>query len=488
MVNRESMKTSLQVFLLIMFCSLLSVTITYGQVEQAYVVNLTDGAKWLPNTELIQGWPAFSHDNRYWFFVSKGGLFRYDAKTNQSKIFRIDALSLSNEAWLTGIAKVDKKLWVSTFSIVYVFDMEKMKFTGSFSVMKNNDMRESTNLTLVYDFTDDNIWASTFLHLYSYDIKQEQWINYDDIFKSLHIGEPSSQHIIFIDEDFIWVVAPEHAKSKGALLQFNKKTKQWNAFNEEIAGLELNNIEVDLSDIISSQQFVWVGPFYYENHFVFPVYDKKNDSWKIYHSSEFDNAIELLIESLPNVRWLGKLSIIENEGLEANVKKLRDALEELGISKYVNLGMYKNMVQGSKILARDEPYGMYYPVSELKLPQISYKRIIRSLDDKNVLVETNRGLAVLDTSTYQLKFFTPSVFLQGKIGSFYDRTKQQVLVCEERLDFADKIISIDVANFQWKELIDMPVPMCRESDPIPTLVLMKNGKKISLRWDGLIIE
>lgn len=436
----------------------------------------------------MQGWPAFSHDSRYWFFVSKGGLFRYDVETKQSKIFRIDALSLSNNAWFTGIAKVGKKLWVSTWSIVYVFDMDKMKFIDSFSLMKDNNVRGSTNLILVQDFTSSNIWASTCSHLYSYDVKQKQWITHDEIFKSLHIGEPSSEHIIFIDEDFIWVAAPSHAKSKGALLQFNKKTKQWKAFNKEIAGLEMYYIEVDLSDIISSQKFVWVGPVRYENHYVFPVYDKKSDSWKIYQPSEFDNVIELLIQDIPNVRWLGKLNIIENEALEANVKKLRDALEELGISKYVNFGMYSNMIQGSKILMRNEPHGMYYPVSEITFPQISYKRIIRSLDDKTVLVETNKGLALLDTNTYQIKYFSPPIALQGKVGSFFDKTKGQVLMCEERLDVADKIISIDIANLQWKEWIDLPVSLCRESDPAPASVLLKNGKRVNLKWDGLIIE
>lgn len=476
----------LQVILTFLLSALPRIAFATGQVKQAFVVSLDNNIKWFPNTELIDGQPAFHQDLRHWFFISKGGLIRYDKETKHTEIFRINDLSLTNEAWLTGFAKVDKKLWVSTWNIVYVFDMEKMQFTDSFSVMKNNNVRESLNLTLVYDFTSDNIWASTFMHLYLYDAKQ--WINLDNIFKDFDIGEPSSQHIIFIDEDFVWVAAPPHTHSKGALLQYNKKTKEWRAFKkEDIEGLDFYGIEVDITDIISSQKYVWIGPFYYKNRFVFPVYDKKINSWKIYEENNYNEAIELLISELPSIRWLGKINVTENKSIEQH-EKLKNMIEKLGISNDINWGMYKDMIQDSKILSRTEPYGVYHVVSEIAFPQVSYKKIIRSIDDETVLVETNEGLALLDTNIFQIKRIAPQIILQGKVGSFFDKTKKRVLICEERLDFSDKIISIDIANLEGKELIDLPLSFCKESDPIPTSVFLGNGKRVNLRWDGLVVE
>lgn len=486
--------------------------------EELLVLNKKNGI-WLPNTIILEGLPVYKYEGN-WYFLCDGGLVEYSDNKERMNMYVLPAPhkeSLSPR--IVGLAKDDKTLWVAMaqYDGVSIYDLE----TKEFKTEKYFDGK--LNFNIIPDYYNGIIWAPSFTGVSLYKLESKKITLLEDI-----ISTKYNYSKIFPDNDYVWI---NQNRFYAPMVQIDYKNKKSALINNKILGIDARNNSFNLR-LVSSKDYLW-GYFYIANRYNFyiTVYDKKNNTWKTYRHSEIVSALELLISELPYIKWSEDNFLVELKRIIEGMPKLpndhsyklakeeiddiKKAVNELISAykrhkidyKYLNYGMHENTIYNSTIYSKSNEWGELKAGKEIEINKVRFKQLLCKIG-KNIVVETNKGIGILDIAKYTLDYLTPQnefkglyfmdqrlQFGVGWSGVYLNKDEKSAVIREYftgpdddfyeyiLLDFVDKKIKRIYERNKIKEqnlepLIYSKIPKSMSHDDL----------EIILRWDGLFIQ
>jgi hypothetical protein len=467
----------------------------------------------LINSTFLDDQPAFALGNTQWLLPTKVGPIRLDEKTDALQFTR---LIPSDTQYFTieSLAKAKDRFFVgSRRNGIFVLNPQTLSYESNFRIGEVKSFATGGNLEQTQEDDEADIWTSTFQELHKYDQKEAKWDSLNHIFSDLNIGEGSGQHQVFVDPPYVWVHGAAHKNSKGGLFQFDQKSGRWSVYRRELLSTAEEPSRIDSLNLISSPNALWVylnqGNSY---NFYIAYYDKQTNKWQSYHRSEIAPAVERLIEELPNCRWIHKrpiltelLTIVNNPvtqdhpyaftasefaSLKSTVSKLKNAFDNVDPNTEEARGFARHSVQHGWIL-KGQAYSSNIPVHKLRFESLTYKGLFASLGAR-VIVDTDRGLGVLDVSRLRFEPFEPKVQLDQPTSWVMSQDKKIFSLCE----YFEGEDGPDVIRTYRFDLQSMKVSMntasnkkCPSSEQQqPSTLRLSSGIIVDLAWDGLLIR
>lgn len=477
-------------------------------------VQLDARTTFLINSTLLDSQPVFALDNAQWLLPTRVGPIRLDEKAN---VLQFTRLTTDDTQYFTisSLAKARDKFFVgSSRNGIFVLNPQTFSYESNFRIGEVKSFGTGTNLELTQEIDEADIWASTFKELHKYDQKEAKWISINHIFRDLNIGEGSGGHQVFVDPPYVWVIGAAHKDSKGGLFRFDQKSGRWTVYRRELLTTGEEPARIDFLNLISSPRGLWVYQYQGNGYnFYLAYYDKRTDKWQSFRRAEIGPAVERLIEDLPNCRWIHKRPILtqlstivkepptpdhpyaftasELASLKSTVAKLKEAFDRVDPNAEESRGIPRYSAQHGWIL-KGQAYSSNIPVHKLGFEQLSYKGLIASLGER-VIVDTDKGLGVLDVSRLRFELFEPPVLLSQPTSWAISEDQKKFSLCEyfEGEDGPDVIQTYKFDLQSMKVSMNTMVENSRCPSPEqrqPSTLRLSSGITVELSWDGLLIR
>lgn len=477
-------------------------------------VRLDARTTFLINSTILDDQPVFVLDNAQWLLPTKVGPIRLDERANALQFTRLTPED-SQYFTISSLAKAKDKFFVgSQRNGTFVLNPQTFSYESNFRIGEVKSIGTGGNLELTQETDEADIWASTFKELHKYDQKEAKWVSLNHIFHDLNIGEGSGQHQVFVDPPYVWVNGAAHKDSKGGLFQFDQKSGRWTVYRRELLTSGEEPSRIDSLNLISSHRALWVYLYQGNSYnFYLAYYDKRTNKWQSFRRAEIGPAVERLIEDLPNCRWIHKrpilaqLSMIVNNpvtkdhpyaftaselaSLKSTVGKLKEAFDRIDPNTEEIRGFPRYSAQHGWIL-KGQAYSPNIPVHKMGFEPLSYKGLITQFGDR-VIVDTDKGLGVLDVSRLRFELFEPPVLLSQPTSWAISENQKQLSLCE----YFEGVDGPDVIRTYRFDLKSMKVSMntmiensrCPSSEQRqPATLRLSSGISVDLAWDGLLIR
>lgn len=471
-------------------------------------------SKFLINSTLSNNQSVFALDNAHWLLPTKVGPILLDEKTDLLQFTRITPED-TQYFMFDSLAKAKDKFFVgSRRNGIFILDPRTLTYESNFQIGEIDSFGKGHNLELTQETNEADIWTSTFNELHKYDQNDAKWVNLNHIFGDLAVGKGSSHHVVFVDSPYVWVGAAAHKDSKGGLFQFDQRTGSWKVYRRELLTTGEEPVRIDTFNFISSPRALWMYLYQGNSYnFYLAYYDKQTDKWQSFHRAEIVQAVERLIEDLPNCRWIQKRPILtqlekvinsptenghpysytetESASLKASFAKLKDAFDKVDPNTEKIRGFPLYTAQHGWLL-KGQTYSPNVPVHKLGFEPLTYKSLITSLGER-VIVDTDIGLGILDVAHLRFELFQPPVSLSQPTSWEISKDNSYFSLCEyfEGDDGPDVTHTYKFDLNSMKVIMDTMVEnnRCPSSDQVqPTTLQLPSLGAIELVWDGLLLR
>lgn len=477
-------------------------------------VRIDPNTTFLINSTLLERQPAFSLGDAQWLIPTAVGPIRLDEKTGSIQFTRLD-LGGSENSRVTSLAKAGDKYLVGSMNHgAFILDPKKITYESNFNIGEIQSFATGKNLEFTQETGEAEIWTSTFLELHRYDQKGATWSSLNHIFSDLNGGQGSALHQILLDPPYIWIQAAAHNKSKGGLFQLDQRSGHWSIYRGELVSAEVPPSRIDVLSMIASPRALWV--YLYQGNaynFYLARYDKQGGYWQSFHKAGIGEAIDRLIEDLPNSRWIRKrpilselLTVVDHpmelghphsfskqdwSSLNATVAKLKAAFKKIDPNMDEARGFPRHSAQHGWIL-KGQSYSSNEPVHKLGFEPLTYKMLIAPFGNR-VVVNTDKGLGVLDAATLRVELFNPPVMPDQPTFWSFSRDKTRFDLCEyfEGEDGPDVIHTYKFDLQSMRVIKDSIVEnaQCPGADKdILSTHKLSSGVTVDLAWDGVILR
>ncbi|MCG2726979.1 MAG: hypothetical protein L6420_12160 [Elusimicrobia bacterium] len=472
------------------------------------VVEISTGIKWFPNITGSPNGKQSIKDGDYYYFSLNNVFGRYSKGSDEYDLFRLNPPGSLHHTYqeIGDIAQIDSTILVTARPYkLFAFDTKTRRFTSQFFGGYKNIA------TLVPDIFSGDIWMPTFGHLDYYKVSSGSWVNVDsDLSK---FGGVFGQTRIIPDTDYVFVMMAR--RNNGGISVFNKQTSTW----------EKTSLQVDSGDFVAtSEKFFFAGGSVNNgfNYYIY-IFDKLKKSWSSYTKDLLPQVVDSMIEELPYLRWNGNLLRMDAvslkkekdhpfalndetvKAIKAARAKLKAALKKSDLYLLDRHGLSNYYLQGRKIMGSDTPYGKYKFQCNIDLPTIGYTSVVTETDGR-VLVQTTKGLALLDPSLYKIAYFMPvSAFNQYTAVLLPSEDNSIIRICDrEIVDFEGwgtyKVneFELNLRDMQIKKIYtskefsysnnEGDAACVNRGQPIKNQIILKSKEKVSLEWDGILIQ
>ena len=442
-----------------------------GSVAAETVVRVenSDRTVWFPSTAVRSQVAPAAHEEQSWFLAVEGGLALYEAAIGQAEFHRLPRGSV-----ITGLQRVDGKLWVATHREgIFVFDPETASFADE---LRPVDAELRGNLRQFHDPHTGDIWVTRFKRLERYDRATGKWIDLTHIYANIGVRQPSHAFVL-PSKSFVWIYSP--GTTGFGLLRWERSTGDWRAYRDEL--FPEGTATTLVTDVVVGRDHVWTYG-YADNEFNFhiSVYDEQADSWTRFRRADVAAAVDLLIDALPAVAWTARANLARSLGhtvsrigrisgnhpfrftaaeqrtVSRMSEKLDQAMTSYGIRDAWHHGVTRDRIDDGRIV-RFTPDGEVRELARIHLPSVAYRRLVGTDAAGRLVLFTDRGPARLDLKTGELRHFDAPILPGGsttraiRLGD-----GEQIVLASDWPGFdgppGRAILWLDTAALEWRRV------------------------------------
>ena len=256
------------------------------RIGELMAVKLSTTVTWLPNIVPPPGERQVFLEEGRWYFGLTHMLGGYNAKSNEYDLFRLNTpvSELSFRPTIKDIARINSDILVASHpDKLFTFNIGVNRFTSQLFVGYKNMG------TLVLDIFSGDIWMPTYKHLDYYQVSSGTWINLDYVYHKFGASQ------ILPDKDFVFITVS--GRDTGGILTFNKLTREWKFFSDELfRGQPSSPKNIYFEFIAVSDRFVFAGGFRDNgfNKYLY-VFDRSKESWSSYSKDSLPQAINFIV-------------------------------------------------------------------------------------------------------------------------------------------------------------------------------------------------
>jgi hypothetical protein len=365
---------------------------------------------WIANTTIkLTPWKsAYCLAEPSIYLALTGGLGEYNFQNGSFSLYYLGDDEQGSD--ITSLALVEDILWVATRKGIRLFNTRDKAFIQTLTA-QNSPLGADGNISIVPDTDGIHLYVMSFEHLQRYHIKKKKWENLGYLYDEYTLGDPPSDPCCMVDDEHVWIASSAHAASKGALLRYSKKDRNWSVFRDLITGTK-NPKRIDIDDMIIAP-----GMAALLAHDRIVRFDEKPNKWESMTTSEAEPMIQSLSSLYPAFQghYARGTSCLMNYMAKciSDRIKLQDYVEV-----YVNNGLVMGLRAENFLLSRLDEKQSLPPVHFTAMP-LHFNKGLGTDGLSKALLLTNRGLEILDAATMELSLLKNSEFFREK-SDFYD--------------------------------------------------------------------
>ncbi len=352
-------------------------------------------------------------------------------------------IDIASRSDIRDLVEVDGKIWIVTRRAgIFVFDPIERKEIGHFFVDPDHvpsidDMESfrskhskssfpASNLItqVIEDPYESLIWIGTMHGVYVYDKAHSIWMECQSAFRKKKFQFASVRWIVCTPKH-VWIVAPPSRASAYRLLRFDRTTRSWTEFRNDIAdtspvpewwrldeGLKrmipapdtaapgMSDL-VNIGLILASSRYVWVSDMRDSDRLFLAEYDAALDTWQKFIGPAVSEPRERIRRAWP----------ADVSGRWAAYGSVNALLEYLGIPRDHRINSSRGV---GSYFTHDQKFWLHtdsgaFVESGAISDAASYIRILSASNEK-ILLQTDSGVEIIDLKNWRRLLIPPPTY------------------------------------------------------------------------------